>query len=105
MSDLRDCETSDGKLARRTVIDGLTQTQKRIDAVEYSASTVYAVRVLVVGTGDLVLSPYNGDADITITNAELVAMGINAYTLDWYGPFDSVTPGAGMSILVYCDAT
>jgi hypothetical protein len=71
---------------------------KRISAATYNTTDVNYVEVLVLGTGSLTLSPKSGDTDVVVTNAELTSRG---FTLPFYGPFDSVTAGTGMEILVY----
>ena len=96
--------STDGSDAQKVVIDGLPASQVRVPATTtYSSTDILAVRVLLIGTGTLTLSPKSGGADIVITAAELTAMGAGLYNTDWYGRFDSVTAGAGMELLAYID--
>jgi len=94
---------SAGKPALPVVVDGLAPTQSRLTANTYATTTIYAVEILSVGTGNLTLSPLSGDTDIVVTAAELTAMGISVYNKIFYGPFDSVIAGSGMSLLLHTE--
>ena len=81
-------------------VDGLAPTQSRVvAAATYNATTIYAVQVILKGTGTLTLSPYSGDTDIVITAAELTELAGTSRV--FYGPYNSVTAGAGMELLAY----
>ena len=94
-------KSSDGRDAVTAVVDGLSTSQKRVSATAtYSDTEILAVKVLLIGTGTLTLSPSNGATDIVITSAELTEMAGDKV---FYGRYDSVTAGAGMELLAYID--
>lgn len=77
---------------------GLARNMVRVSSGAYNTTEILGWRVLVPGTGTLVLSPVGGATDITLTSAEVIAMGYSA----WPEHLDSITLGnADMEILVY----
>jgi len=92
-----------GENAVNAVIDGLSSNQIRVNAGNspYTGSTIKGFRIVNIGTGALRWKPNTtGAADIVITNAELVLMGVNAYT-DWPVAASSITAGAAVELVVY----
>lgn len=91
-------EDSSGKPAGNVVTDGLAADQSRVVAGTYNTTTIYAVQILLVGTGTLTLTPLSGAVDVVITSAEITAMGAGTII---YGPWTEVVGGTAVSLLIY----
>ena len=80
------------------LVYGLARNMVRVSSGAYNTTEILGWRVLVPGTGTLVLSPVGGATDITLTSAEVIAMGYQTF----FEHLDSITLGnADMEILVY----
>lgn len=80
---------------------GLAKGGVRVAAsASYSATDIKGYQLLDKGTGTLTLSFKDGGTDIVVTAAELTAMGAGAYQ-EKSVHLDSLTTGAGMTVLVY----
>ena len=69
----------------------------RVDAGTYNTTKIIGYRVIVVGTGSLVLSPASESTDITLVSAEVTNVGFGQVAEG----LSSITAGAGMSLIVY----
>ena len=79
--------------------DGLAPSQMVLSNGSYSATDILALTLLAVASDTLVLSPKSGATDITLSAAEIAALGVGA-TL--YGRWDEIqSTGAGCKVLAY----
>ena len=79
---------------------GLAKNMVRVSATLYNSTDILGFRILNKGTGSLIITPKGGAGVVTITAAELTAMGDGAYMdLPWH--LESLIAGTGMELVAY----